>query len=112
MPQSLIDQTILNALKESVGDDFIGELIQTFLEEAPLMLDEIQTAAADEEADNLRRAAHSLKSNSAIFGATYLGELAKELECMARENNLNIGDKLPVLRSSYEKAAKELKALS
>ena len=112
MPQSLIDRTIFNALIESVGDDFIGELVQTFLEEAPLMLDEIQAAATAKEVDNLRRAAHSLKTNANTFGATSLGELAKELEYMARENNLNIGDKLPVLRRIYEEAAEELKALA
>ena len=112
MPQSLIDRTIFNTLKESVGDDFIGELVQTFLEEAPLMLDDIQSAAAAKEVDNLRRATHSLKTNAATFGAISLAELAKELEYMARENNLNIGNKLSVLRSSYEEAAEELKTLT
>ena len=112
MAVSMIDQTIFNALKESVGDDFIGELVHTFLEEAPLMLDEIQTAVAAGEAESFRRAAHSLKSNANTFGATTLAELAKELEYMARENNLNIEDKLLVLRNRYEEAAKELEELT
>ena len=112
MAVPLIDQTIFNALKESVGDDFIGELVQTFLEEAPLMLDEIQTAVSAGEVEGFRRAAHSLKSNANTFGATSLAELAKELENMARENNLNIEGRLLVLRNSYEEVAKELEELT
>ena len=112
MPQPLIDHTVFNVLKESVGDDFIGELVQAFLEESPLMLDEMRTAIAAEEVDGLRRAAHSLKSNANTFGATSLAELAKDLEFMARENNLNFGDKLVALENTYAKAAEELKALA
>jgi hypothetical protein len=40
-----------------------------------------------------------------------LGALAKELEFMARENNLEIGDKLEVLNEAFMTAAEELKGM-
>ena len=106
-----IDRSVLAGLSESVGEDFLGELIDTFLEEAPGMFDEMKRALSDGDADTFRRAAHSLKTNANTFGAMELAEQAKELEYMARENELDIGNRLQVLKETYENAAKELKSL-
>ena len=59
------------------------ELVDTFLEEAPRMLDELRAALAAKDADRFRRAAHSLKSNSNTFGALKLGAMARDLELSA-----------------------------
>jgi len=40
-----------------------------------------------------------------------LGVLAKELEFMAKENNLDIGNRLEILKEAYEKVAEELKEM-
>lgn len=80
MSDATIDLATFNELKETAGDDFIQELVQTFLEEAPTMLDELRESLATGDADTFRRAAHSLKSNSMTFGAHTLGEMARELE--------------------------------
>lgn len=109
---TIIDRSVLAGLSETVGKDFMGELIDTFIEEAPGMIAEMEQALSAEDADKFRRAAHSLKSNANTFGAMGLAEQARELEYMARENNLDIGDRLQVLEGTYEKAAKELKSLS
>ena len=106
-----IDRSVLDGLTETVGEDFIGELIDTFLEEAPGMIAEMEQALSAGDADKFRRAAHSLKSNASTFGAMELAERARELEYLARENNLDIGDRLQVLEEIYENAAKELKSL-
>ena len=44
---SVIDQLIFNELKQMSGDDFINELIDTFLEDAPKMIAEIKSAHAE-----------------------------------------------------------------
>jgi len=75
-----IDQATFTELQEAAGSDFVQELVQTFLEEAPVMLQELREALAAGDADAFRRAAHSLKSNSLTFGALPLGALARELE--------------------------------
>ena len=61
---------------------------------------------------SFRRAAHSLKSNAATFGAMTLSLLAKELEEMARENKLeSTMDKLEPVSVAFANAQKTLKEL-
>jgi HPt (histidine-containing phosphotransfer) domain-containing protein len=93
------------------GADFINELIDAFLEDAPLMIQNMRTAAATGDVESFRRNAHSLKSNAHTFGATELGRLAKELETMGRENNLEVGNRWEVLKDEFETVALELRGL-
>jgi HPt (histidine-containing phosphotransfer) domain-containing protein len=108
----VIDQTTFDELKQMSGDEFINELIDTFLEDAPKMIDEIKSGLAANNADTFRRAAHSMKSNAATFGASQLAELAKELEMLGKESKLHeTGDRLRALEEAYESVRKELKGL-
>jgi HPt (histidine-containing phosphotransfer) domain-containing protein len=66
---------------------------------------------AAKDAESFRRNAHSLKSNANTFGATELGLLAKELEFMGKENNLDVGNRLEILSEAFEKAAQELQGM-
>jgi HPt (histidine-containing phosphotransfer) domain-containing protein len=75
-----IDAARFAELQATAGADFVVELIDTFLEEAPGMLAELRAARAAQDADRYRRAAHSLKSNASTFGAAALGALAREIE--------------------------------
>jgi HPt (histidine-containing phosphotransfer) domain-containing protein len=107
----IIDETAFEELKQMSGEDFINELIDAFLDDAPDMLANMKSALETGDVESFRRNAHSLKSNAITFGATELGELAKELEFMAKENNLEIGNRLEILEDAYEKAAEELKEM-
>jgi HPt (histidine-containing phosphotransfer) domain-containing protein len=108
---SVINATIFNELKQMSGEDFINDLIDAFLEDGPNMLNNMQTALETGDVESFRRNAHSLKSNANTFGATELGVQAKELEFMARENNLNVGDRLEKLNQAFSVAAAELKEM-
>jgi len=109
---TVINKAIFDELKEMSGADFINELIDTFLEDAPKMLDEIKTAFASGNAEVFRRAAHSLKSNAATFGADQLAVLAKELEMIGKENKLaETGDRLKLLEETYASVRDGLKEL-
>ncbi len=107
----VIDRTIFEELKQMSGADFINELIEAFLDEAPDMIQNMQVAVAARDVESFRRNAHSLKSNANTFGATELGLLARELEFMGRENNLDIGNRLEVLKEAFGNVAVELKAM-
>ena len=80
MTGATIDLATFAELQKTAGADFVKELVQTFLEEAPAMLQELRGASASGNADDFRRAAHSLKSNSLTFGARALGAMAREQE--------------------------------
>ncbi len=91
----------------------MANLINTFLDDAPQLIVQLHSALAADDAELFRRAAHSLKSNAASFGANYLSGLAKELEMFGRENKLNeVGDKLKTLEEAYQVAAQELKGMA
>jgi HPt (histidine-containing phosphotransfer) domain-containing protein len=76
----VIDPHTFDELQANAGADFVAELVDTFAQEAPSLLAELRSALAAGAAERFRRAAHSLKSNSATFGATRLAALARELE--------------------------------
>jgi HPt (histidine-containing phosphotransfer) domain-containing protein len=107
----VIDKTTFEELKQMSGADFINELIDAFLDDAPNMISQIQTAVMIKDVESFRRNAHSLKSNANTFGATELGILAKELELMGKENNLDIGNRLELLKEAFNKVAGELKGM-
>lgn len=106
-----IDQATFEELKQISGEDFINELIDAFLEDAPDMIRQMQAAIVARDVESLRRNAHSLKSNANTFGALELASLAKELEFMARENNLEVGNRLEAMNQAYGKVADELKGM-
>ena len=108
---STIDQATFNELKQISGADFINELIDAFLEDAPQMIQSMRTALHTKDVESFRRNAHSLKSNASTFGATELGVLAKELESMAKENNLDVGDRLETLSGVFDQVAEELQGM-
>jgi len=113
MADTAIDRATYNALVETTGDEFVRELVDTFLVEAPAMLDELRAAYAADDADTFRRAAHSLKSNGNTFGALTLARLAKHLElggiAPVREAK---GAPLDGLEFEYARAAKALAELA
>lgn len=112
MTQPIIDMTAFENLKSMAGADFIGELIATFLDDAPQLIQQLRASLAANDADTFRRAAHSLKSNAASFGANELCALAKELELLGRENKLgDVGNRLGVMEEAYAVAASELKGM-
>ena len=107
-----IDVTVFENLKAMMGEDFIGELIDAYFEEAPQLIGQIEQALASGDAVVFRRAAHSLKSSSASFGAMQFSASAKELEMIGKEGNLaGSGDKVAVLKEDYVTVHDSLEAL-
>jgi HPt (histidine-containing phosphotransfer) domain-containing protein len=112
MGEAIIDRTTFDNLTQLVGADFIGELVATFFEETPGLLAEMSQALDEGDGEAFRRATHSLKSNSASFGAMPLAALARELEFMGRDGQLDeAAAKLPALETAYEQTVEALKAL-
>ena len=91
---SVLDRAALDRLQESVGEEFVGELVGTFLGDAPTQLATLRSALEQGDAEEARRAAHTLKSNAATFGAVDLSELCRRLEEQAKTGVLAGGDEL------------------
>ncbi|GGY68410.1 sensor histidine kinase [Cellvibrio zantedeschiae] len=77
-PQHL-DYDALNALKEVMEDDF-GFLIETYLKDSSDRLVALHELVKSENADLIRRTAHSFKGSSSNLGAVFLASLCSVVE--------------------------------
>ncbi len=112
-PQSVIDFPTFEALKEAMGEDFIGEILQTYLEETPQLLDRLLQALEKQDCEGFRQAAHSIKSTSNSVGALDFGTAAKDLEMMGRAGNLEgAPGKVEALVASYAAVRQALEELN
>ncbi|MEM1096739.1 MAG: response regulator [Bacteroidota bacterium] len=85
---NVIDFAVLAELGEMLGADdpeMLHELIGEFFTDAENLLDKIQETASHSDFHGLRRAAHTLKSSSAMFGALDFSERCRELEHRGRD---------------------------
>jgi HPt (histidine-containing phosphotransfer) domain-containing protein len=91
---SAVDTAALDRLRESVGEEFLGELVGAFLDDAPAQLRTLRATFGQGDAEEARRAAHTLKSNGATFGAERFSGLCRELEEKAKASDLAGTDEL------------------
>ncbi|GIV65485.1 MAG: Hpt domain-containing protein [Chloroflexota bacterium] len=100
-----LDLSILNSYRDFMGEDadsFIGDIIRSYLNDAPKLLDTLKETIASGDTARFVRSAHTLKSNSATLGATQLASLAAELEQAGKTTPL------PELASKVAAAEEEL----
>lgn len=91
MTVGVIDKAAIHRLLEVIGGDpeDLQELIEDFAEIAPELVKNMQTAIQTDDADSLRIAAHSLKSNAKDMGATSLAETSAELERACNDGDIS-----------------------
>ncbi len=86
-PVGLLDPEALERLVQAQGGGNPAvaiEFVDLFLPEAALLIDELRRAVLVGDAERIGRAAHTLKSNSALVGAGTLTGLCRALEEAAR----------------------------
>jgi PAS domain S-box-containing protein len=89
-----LDQSALRNLRDLGGDDFLGEVIDAFLGDAPELLATLRRSLDGQNNEELRRAAHTLKSNGATLGAEQFAELCRALEQRAKNGELEGAEEL------------------
>jgi HPt (histidine-containing phosphotransfer) domain-containing protein len=84
----VLDASALERLRDTLGkqaDVLLPTLVKSFIDDGIRLLNEASRALQQKNAQDLRRAAHTLKSNGATFGAVMLSTVAKQLEELGRE---------------------------
>ena len=87
-----IDHSKLQALSDMFGDDAASvmvEVIDSYLEDAPKLLQSMRNSADAVDTLALGHAAHTLKSTSGTLGAIALSGLCKEVEAIAKNGQFN-----------------------
>ncbi|AWH23019.1 MULTISPECIES: hybrid sensor histidine kinase/response regulator [Stenotrophomonas] len=86
-PQPVLDRSVLEELQSVIGPAAL-QIVAVFLEDAPLLVQQLQQAAQGEDIERLQALSHSLKSSSANVGALSLSAVATRIEREARGGTL------------------------
>jgi HPt (histidine-containing phosphotransfer) domain-containing protein len=87
-------------------------LIEQFYRDADRLLGQARLASEQGRAEDLRIAAHSLKSTSATFGAMALSAVARELEGRARDGMLEgAGEQIDQAEAEFARAKTALEVM-
>lgn len=104
----VIDEKIFDQLRKMAGKQ-TNEIIEGYLQDASLTLEGMRKAVEDKDTEQLRQAAHALRSPSGSLGATYLSDLCKEMEEVARQGVLKgSSDKMSRIAIEYDRVSEAL----
>ncbi len=109
--QTAIHANALRDIRGLSGDNgtLLIEVIRNYLTNAIELVQIIQTSAQIGDLLALQQTAHTLKSTSAVLGATHLSECCQELEKVAQMGNLdNIVAKVHQLEVEYDRVKASL----
>ncbi len=92
-----VDPAALSEVLELMGDEgaaMVRDLIKLFLDNSPLLLDQLRTALTAGDAESVRRTAHTFRSPAAQMGALSLATLCQQLEVNSEQGDLTNGPTL------------------
>ena len=111
-PKMIEDQNALNQYIDLLGDEgveFIVDIIDAFLEDAPKNWKQIQDSMAEKDHVTFRRASHTLKTGCATVGAKTLSEKFLAMEQAGADNNiLSVQSILGQCKTELKLLAREL----
>jgi HPt (histidine-containing phosphotransfer) domain-containing protein len=110
--ETLIDPEAWETMKSMADPAFLVELIDTYLVDSPAQIEQMRRGLESGDVEGVRRAAHSLKSNSASFGAKRLAEASRDLEMLAKSGSLEgAGPKVEAVHLEFNRLQPELEKL-
>ncbi|MCA9669642.1 MAG: Hpt domain-containing protein [Myxococcales bacterium] len=114
--QPTLDPKVLGDFAEMLGADgpaVVDELIDTYLDDTPKRIADVDEATGARDLERLRRAAHTLKSSSASVGALKLSQMSATLERVTYEDPDAAFDAAcaSALRGELDRVQRELEAL-
>ena len=93
MPYTEVSEEIINwdQLIERLGDEeLIKEIVPIFLKDNGERLDKLSEAVESNDSGAIKFYAHAIKGAAMNVGAVQLSDIASQLECAGRENNLEV----------------------
>ena len=81
---AVLDRRVLDQLSTLLKPERLARAINFYLVESPKLIQKLKQAAAANDAPEIVRSAHSLKSSSANLGASVLSRYCEDIEASAR----------------------------
>lgn len=108
-----IDPNVIQGLRELQEEDepdFLTELIDIYLEDASVLVAEIERKTKSGDLEGVRQVAHTLKGSSGNLGAMVLSKICYEMELCAKNGDLVGAQKvLPRLLQEFEVVTTQLR---
>ena len=108
-----LDETVLEALRRLQSEarpNFPSMIVGLFLDTAPSVLKELETAALGGEVSALRAANHRLLSGSAAVGAVRLSALCHDFELIGRTGVVpDAAERVRAIVAEYERVEAALR---
>ncbi|HET6871138.1 MAG TPA: GAF domain-containing protein [Solirubrobacteraceae bacterium] len=86
--EATLEAAALQSLRDLGGDEFLAEVVSVFRADAPVLLTSLRDALDHGDGEELRRAAHTLKSNGLTLGASAFAGLCRTIEQSAKDGIL------------------------
>lgn len=105
-----LDTAVLEELVEVMGGstEIVEDIIATYVSETPPLVEAI---AAMADVDEVRNAAHTLKSSSRAVGAAIVGDTAEQIETAARDGEIDsVAEACAATPAQFEQACNALTA--
>jgi HPt (histidine-containing phosphotransfer) domain-containing protein len=84
-----LEAAALQNLRDIGGEEFLIEVVDVFLADAPALITSLRSSLERRDTEELRRAAHTLKSNGSTLGAIVFAELCRVVEQHAKDGRLD-----------------------
>ena len=103
---------MLRKLESKTGRDLLGQLLNLFLEQTPVRIEQMRQGFAANDLDAVVGPAHSMKGSCVNLGVNRLGQLSSDLEEAARAGDLAMSQGLfEQVQAEYEKVSMAMGAV-
>jgi CheY-like chemotaxis protein len=107
-----LEAAALQNLRDLGGVEFLAEVVDVFLADAPALIASLRSALERQDTEELRRAAHTLKSNGSTLGATGFADLCRTVEQDAKDGRLaGLSELLDRIEQEYRTLQEALASL-
>ncbi|HET7479180.1 MAG TPA: PAS domain S-box protein [Rubrobacteraceae bacterium] len=108
-----LDAAVIENLRELGGLDLLKELVDLFLDDAPVRISTLRKASREGNAEEFERTAHTLKGSCGNMGAVRMSEVSARLENIGDSGDLSeVGGLLDRLETELTLARPALIAIS
>lgn len=110
-PDEAIDQSTIESLREMGGTEFLQQLLDIFLADMPVRMNDLDEAHRDSNSQLLSESAHSMKSSSANMGAMNLSKIYSHLETLGRQESTDgVAELVAAAHEEFELVGEALNA--
>jgi PAS domain S-box-containing protein len=108
----ILDAAALQSLRDLGGVEFLAEVIDAFLADAPSLITSLRSSLERHDTEELRRAAHTLKSNGLTLGAAAFAELCRTVERLTKGGRLDgVSELVDQIDQEYQSLQEALASL-